>query len=71
MDVDGTDPTRLTEEDTGFLGMSRFYREYAPSWSGDGRRIYFMSDRPGNYEIFTIDVESGQPRESHPEQLIG
>jgi Tol biopolymer transport system component len=30
-----------------------------PAWSPDGARIAFMSDRDGNWEIYTIDVEGG------------
>jgi len=30
-----------------------------PAWSPDGARIAFMSDRDGNWEIYTVDLEGG------------
>ena len=34
-----------------------------PTWSADGTRIYFVSDRDGNYEIYVMNADgSGQAR---------
>ena len=30
-----------------------------PSWSPDGKRIAFMSDRDGNYEIYVMEADGG------------
>ncbi len=35
----------------------------APRWSPDGRRIAYLSDRPGFYEIFVYNLETGQERQ--------
>jgi serine/threonine protein kinase len=34
--------------------------EYVPSLSSDGRRLLFMSNRTGNWQIFVIDLETQQ-----------
>ncbi len=36
---------------------------YAPKWSADSKRIAFISDRPGFYELFMFDVETRQERQ--------
>jgi eukaryotic-like serine/threonine-protein kinase len=49
--VAGT-PQRLT---------SRPFGNYMPSWSADGKQIYFKSERSGNDQIWSIPVEGGPP----------
>ena len=55
MDVDGGNPRRLTNHrgDDGY-----------PSWSPDGNRIVFWSDRDGNFnfEIYVMDADGGNPQ---------
>ena len=46
MDSDGTNPIRLTHNKE----QDRF-----PSWSHDGRKISFWSNRDGNAEIYAMD----------------
>jgi Tol biopolymer transport system component len=54
MEADGSGQINLTSNDT--------YAE-APSWSPDGSKIAFMSDRDGNWEIYVMDSDgSGQTR---------
>jgi TolB protein len=36
--------------------------EVSPSWSPDGKRMVFMSDRSGTPQLYILDVESGQER---------
>ncbi len=53
MDADGGNEQRLTE--------NAVY-EGQPSWSRDGKRIAFVSDRDGNLEIYVMDADGGNPQ---------
>ena len=56
MDADGGNEQRLTE--------NRKY-DFSPSWSPDGKRIAFASDRKGdfvNYEIYVMDADGRNQR---------
>jgi len=54
VDPDGSDLTPLT---------SNAVNDGAPTWSPDGRRIAFTSERDGNYEIYVMDADgSNQTR---------
>ena len=68
MDADGVNPRRLTNNPA---------RDYAPSWSPDGKRIVFCSDRDGHvpegrvfhtYEIYVMDADGGNQQKltNHP-----
>ena len=46
--TDGQSQTRLTDSD-GF--------NTSPSWSPDGSRLAFVSDRDGDFEIYVMDVD--------------
>ena len=49
MNIDGSNPTRLTR-DTIAVNTD-------PSWSPDGTRMIFSSDRDGNSNIYVMNVD--------------
>jgi dipeptidyl aminopeptidase/acylaminoacyl peptidase len=50
MNADGSNQTRLTVNSS---------RDIAPSWSPDGSKIIFSSDRTGHWQIFTMNPSGG------------
>jgi len=55
MNIDGSNPTRLTRDSIAV--------NTDPSWSPDGTKIIFSSDREGNSNIYVINVDgSGTKR---------
>jgi Tol biopolymer transport system component len=55
MNTDGTGLRNLTPGSPAY--------DAHPSWSPDGRRIAFFSDRDGNNDIYLLDVgQSAPPR---------
>ena len=55
MDADGGNPQNLT---------NNLNHDMSPSWSPDGKRIVFMSDRDrdGDAEIYVMDADGGNPQ---------
>ena len=62
MDADGENPRRLT---------NNRHEDWAPSWSPDGKRIVFFSDRDGHvhakhgwstFEIYVMDADGRNPQ---------
>jgi len=51
----GTDEVNLTNSERG--------NEIDPSWSPDGTRLAFASNRDGNYEIFTMGEDGSEVRQ--------
>ena len=39
--------------------LNNRHEDGAPSWSPDGKRIVFVSDREGNHEIYVMDTDGG------------
>jgi Tol biopolymer transport system component len=52
--ADGGKPRRLTEDPA---------EEIAPSWSRDGRWIYFESNRSGDAQIWKVPADGGESRQ--------
>ncbi len=53
MDADGDNPQNLTNHPK---------EDWYPSWSPDGKRIAFSSERDGNIEIYVMDADGGNPQ---------
>jgi len=51
MRADGTDIRRITTDEN---------RDSEPEFSGDGKSIYYVSDRTGIYNIYRYNLESGE-----------
>ena len=52
MASDGSNRTRLTQNEVD---------DTWPSWSPDGRKIVFVSERDGNQEIYLMDAQGSRP----------
>lgn len=52
MDIDGSTLVNLSRSDA---------EDYAPSWSPDGTKVLFYSNRDGNYEIYSMDSDGNNP----------
>jgi len=48
MNADGSNQVRLTNNSA---------RDYRPSWSPDGSKIIFASDRDGNMEVYIMNAD--------------
>ena len=53
MDADGGNQQNLTNDPDN---------DSVPSWSPDGKRIAFTSDRDGNYEVYLMEVDGNNQR---------
>ena len=52
VDATGGPPRNLTQDE---------FSDACPSWSGDGRWIYFSSDRVGSPQVFKVSPQGGSP----------
>lgn len=42
------------------------HRDFAPQWSADGERLFFLSDRSGTLQLWSIEVSGGEPQALAP-----
>jgi Tol biopolymer transport system component len=59
MNADGTAPRRLTRSQGTHDTLGE---EMMPTWSPDGRRLVFVSNRDGNFELYSIDRDGANER---------
>jgi dipeptidyl aminopeptidase/acylaminoacyl peptidase len=52
VNANGGEPSRLT---------TNAANDAVPSWSGDGRWVYFSSDRTGSSQVWKVPATGGQP----------
>jgi Tol biopolymer transport system component len=51
MEADGTNPINLSNHPA---------EDFSPAWSPDGTLIAFSTNRDGNWEIYALNVETGE-----------
>ena len=54
MNADGSSPTNLTNNPSTY--------DFRPSWTPDGSRIVFVSNRSGNYDVWIMDAGGIDPQ---------
>ncbi len=74
MNADGEGQSRLTASDSDPSDPAGLFFQVEPSWSPDGSRIAFASQRSGNFDIYVMNadgtdtrkVTSTKQNDSHP-----
>jgi TolB protein len=68
--ADGSDPVRLTDDDSLEPGSRTPAMDRFPNWSPDGSRIAFESNRDGGVDIYVMNADGTDPVKltsgSHP-----
>ena len=44
--------------------------DFNPIWSPDGKYVAFASDRYGNFDIFIVPIEGGNPQRSSTSRVL-
>jgi dipeptidyl aminopeptidase/acylaminoacyl peptidase len=75
LNADGTGRVRLTETSVrdrlaqmASGQMPQSFNNAAPTWSPDGSRIAFLTDRTGQWEIWIMDADGGNQHPLLPEE---
>jgi Tol biopolymer transport system component len=53
------------------LTMNKYWLDIHPSWSPDGRTVYFTSSRSGHFEIWSIDIQTRRMKQITRSQRRG
>ncbi|MBI1880644.1 MAG: PD40 domain-containing protein [Chloroflexi bacterium] len=77
LNADGSGDVRLTE--TSYLTwvqqelngeLPHSYNNAAPTWSPDGSQIAFLTDRPGQWEIWVMNADGSNQRPLFPPEVL-
>jgi dipeptidyl aminopeptidase/acylaminoacyl peptidase len=76
MNADGSGRVRLTETSLRELADQRLsgqeprsWNNAAPAWSPDGRRIAFITDRTGRWEVWVMNADGSDQRPLFPPEI--
>jgi Tol biopolymer transport system component len=53
----------MNADGSGMRQITSSHLNRGPRWSSDGKRIAFFSERSGNWEIWIIDIDTGELRQ--------
>lgn len=63
--LDPSSLRQITSDPTGSRSMRNpVFQEHYPVWGSDGRTLFFLSNRTGTYEVYSVNLDSpgGVPR---------
>jgi dipeptidyl aminopeptidase/acylaminoacyl peptidase len=67
INADGTGRVRITETPWSVTAAGKpVWNNVAPAYSPDNRRIAFLTDRTGQWELWTINADGSDPRSVFP-----
>lgn len=70
LNIDGSGRRRLTETPTKFIvAENRSWNNAAPTWSPDGSKLAFVTDRAGRWEIWVMNADGSDQRPMFPAEI--